>query len=160
MLMRPLWIILALMPMLILGASGISRSNTCQMGAPACTIEVAVQLPIEEPSCCSGFEAVQETEEPTQFDGCSMDTEQVGMARCCCKAPVPLSDLIFCCLTPLSSVPPTSQNVLLKPTMAGFVLPMWEDSPRVFVLRHFKTPPVVASTGPPPSRPCLCIWVI
>lgn len=160
--MRSLWIILALLPMLILGASGICRYDKCEMSPQACVIEEAIQKPSEEPmSCCSGLEVAEETDEPTQFDGCSMDPAAgMAMANCCCQAPVPLSDLIFCCLTPLSSVPPTPQDVLMKPTMAEFVLPMWEDSPRIFAQRHFQTPPVIASTGPPPSRPSLCIWVI
>ena len=160
--MRSLWIILALLPMLILGVSGICRSSKCEMASQACVLEVAVQIPSEEPeSCCSGLAVDEETDEPTQFDGCSMDSAaEMAMANCCCQAPVPLGDLIFCCLTPLSSVPPTPQHVLIKPSMAAFVLPVWEESLRIFVQRHFQTPPVIANTGPPSSRPSLCIWVI
>lgn len=156
--MRSWWLILALMPMLILGVSGICRSGECETTAQACEA-VDLEIPSTEPdSCCSGIATEEEPEVAIQ-DRCAMNAAD-AMANCCCQVPVPLSDLIFCCLTPLSSVPPTPPDVLIKPSISAFVLPAWEDSPRIFAQRHLQTPPVIAKTGPPPSRPSLCIWVI
>ncbi len=178
--MRSWWTILALLPMLILGASGARRTSDCKTTMPSCAMAVQEETPPEEIESCCSMNMLQEEAVPSAEDAgsccanstlqdevvplpakkcCASNQTEVISRNCCGRTP-PLSSLIFCCLTPLTSVPSPAGFVLVKPSLSAFVLPIWEISPQVHAQRTWQSRPVFANTGPPPSRSSLCVWVI
>ena len=161
--MRTLWAILALVPMLILGASGVCMTRQCEIaieiGVPESVATDSEPIAEESQSCCA-MEHDQKKQD-TEPANCPMADPRSQPAKpLCCSPTSPLSNLLLCCITPLASVSSNSPHFILKPTLSAFVLPIWEDSHQVLTARAFASRPVLASTDPPPSRPSLCIWVI